>query len=82
MSFTVVPRRLARVEFDEAFDWYESQRGGLGVAFANELNAVFNRISAKPELHAVVHQDVRGARVRDFPRNPDGWKSRTWDWNR
>ena len=57
----------ARAEFDEAFDWYERQRAGLGVEFAEHVQAVFDTISARSEQHAPVHRDVRKALVRPFP---------------
>ena len=37
MSLPVVLRPEARVEFDEAFDWYEQRRLGLGVDFVAQL---------------------------------------------
>ena len=67
MTLPIVLRQEARAEFDEAFDWYEQQRVGPGVEFAERLQAVFDRISAMPELHAIVHRDVRKALVRRFP---------------
>ena len=47
MSLPVVLRRQARAEFDEAFDWYEEQRAGLGIEFAARVQAAFDRISAR-----------------------------------
>src|SRR3954466_12490981 len=67
MSLPVVLRREARAQFDEAFDWYERQRSGLGVEFVERVQDVFDRISNTPELHAVVHRDIRRALVRKFP---------------
>jgi plasmid stabilization system protein ParE len=67
MSLPVVLRRQARAEFDAAFDWYERQRAGLGPEFAERVQAVFDRISATPEMHAKVYRDVRRALVRQFP---------------
>ncbi len=67
MSFPLVVRRKARAEFDEAFDWYGRQRAGLGAQFAEKVQAVFDSISARPELHATVFRDVRKALVRPFP---------------
>ena len=67
MSLAVVLRRKAQAEFDEALDWYERQRAGLGVEFVDRVHAVFDRISATPEMHAVVYRDVRKALVRQFP---------------
>ena len=67
MTLPVVMRVQARAEFDEAFDWYEQQRTGLGVEFMEQVQAVFDQISAMPELHPAVYRDVRKALVRNFP---------------
>ena len=67
MSLPVVLRPEARAEFDEAFDWYEQQRPGLGVDFVAHVQEVVNRLGATPELHAQVFQDIRRAVVRRFP---------------
>ena len=67
MSLPLVIRRQARADFDEAFDWYEEQRPGLGVEFAGRVQAVFDSIAAMPEMHAPVYRDVRKALVRIFP---------------
>jgi plasmid stabilization system protein ParE len=67
MSLPVILRAEAQVEFDEAFDWYEARRPGLGVDFAERVQEVFDRISANPQIHGTVLQDVRKAVVRQFP---------------
>ena len=67
MSLPLVIRRKARADFDEAFDWYEPQRAGLGVEFAARVQAVLDSIAAMPELHAPTYRDVRKALVRPFP---------------
>ena len=67
MNLPLVLRAEARADFDEAFDWYEAQRPGLGIDFAARVQDVFDRISANPLLHAAVFQDVRKAVVQRFP---------------
>jgi plasmid stabilization system protein ParE len=67
MSLPIVLRREASAEFEEAFDYYESQRAGRGVTFTEQVQEVFERIAATPELHAVVLTDVRRAVVPRFP---------------
>jgi plasmid stabilization system protein ParE len=57
----------ARAEFDEAHDWYEDQEPGLGDRFSEHVQEVLDRIAANPELHQVVHKDIRRGIVRDFP---------------
>ena len=67
MSLPLVLGRKARADFDEAFDWYEQQRTGLGVEFAERVQSVFDRIASTPEIHPLVYRDVRKASVRPFP---------------
>jgi plasmid stabilization system protein ParE len=57
----------AKAEFDNAVDWYEKQRTGLGNSFLDRVRDVLQRISANPRLHAAVYLDVRKAVVRRFP---------------
>jgi len=67
MKPTLVLRSVARREFDEAADWYNRQRAGLGAEFIEEVNRVFESIRDRPELFAVAHEDLREALVRRFP---------------
>lgn len=65
-----LPVRLlpeAKAEFDSAADWYEQQRAGLGIDFVARVREVLNRISANPQLHPIVYNDVRKAVGRRFP---------------
>lgn len=38
MSWEIIFRDEARREFDEAYDWYEAQKEGLGDRFAARSN--------------------------------------------
>jgi plasmid stabilization system protein ParE len=67
MSLPVVLIPEARDEFDEAFDWYERQKMGLGITFSDHVQRVYDRISATPEMYRIVRQDVRKAGVKRFP---------------
>jgi plasmid stabilization system protein ParE len=67
MTLPVVLRDEAQAEFDEAFDFYEQRRAGLGVAFVTKVQEVFDRIAANPRMHAVVFADIRKAVVAKFP---------------
>jgi plasmid stabilization system protein ParE len=67
VSLPVVLRDEAQAEFDEAFDFYEGRRPGLGCDFAERVQEVFDNIGANPNVHAVVLADVRKAVVRRFP---------------
>ena len=67
MSLPVVLRAEAEAELDEALDYYERQRPGLGVAFAARVREVFDRIGADSQLHTAVFADIRKAVVAQFP---------------
>ena len=43
MSFSVVFRRAAEVEFADAAAWYESQCIGLGVEFSSEVEQAIEK---------------------------------------
>lgn len=65
-----LPIRLlpeARAEFDEAADWYERRRPGLGVAFAARVREALDRVAEDPARHATVYRDVRKTLVARFP---------------
>jgi toxin ParE1/3/4 len=67
MSFPIVFRRAARAEFDDAADWYEQRRAGLGAAFTAAVQRVLDQISAQPDFYPQVYQEVREALVAGYP---------------
>jgi len=67
MSLPVVLRDEAQAEFDEAFDYYDGQRAGLGAVLVTRVQEIFDRIAANPLMHRVVFADVRKAVVKQFP---------------
>jgi len=64
---TVIFRPQARREFDEAGDWYEKERLGLGMEFLAEIQLLIQRIASTPEQFPMLHRDVRKAVARRFP---------------
>jgi toxin ParE1/3/4 len=67
MSLPVAFRRAARSEFDDAADWYEQRRAGLGPAFTGAVQRVLDRIADQPDCYPVVWAGVREALVAGFP---------------
>ena len=68
MSLPVVLTAEAEADFDEAADWYE-QQAGRGTKFTLQVRQALARIGLMPELHAVLHRDIRRAKVQKFPYN-------------
>jgi len=60
-------RRQARHEHDEAGDWYEKERAGLGVEFLAEIDRLLQRIAGNPEQFPMLYRDVRKAVAHRFP---------------
>jgi plasmid stabilization system protein ParE len=67
MNRPVIFKRLARAEFDEAADWYESQKPDLGFQFTAAVRSTVEEIGARPRSHPQIHNDVREALVPRFP---------------
>ena len=60
---------LPEVEGDseEAFDWYESQRAGLGNEFFLAVDECLNRIESNPLVFQKIFKEMRRALTRKFP---------------
>lgn len=67
MNLPVILDPEARSEFDEAYDYYEACRSGLGESFADAVQVVFDRIGMMPQLHQLVFGSIRRGIVRGFP---------------
>ncbi len=60
-------RRLAKIEIDEAFDWYESKEPGVGVAFLDDINASLKQIQQNPFLYVTTYRSTHRALLDVFP---------------
>jgi plasmid stabilization system protein ParE len=67
MTPRLVFRLGARAEALDARDWYEARSPGLGLAFAQALDATFEAIVQRPEAFARVRGELRQALLRRFP---------------
>jgi plasmid stabilization system protein ParE len=57
----------AEADVEEAFQWYEAQRPGLGAAFRHALDVGVASVENGPEAYAVVHRNTRRALLPKFP---------------
>ncbi len=67
MSLPIKLRRAAQIEYDDAADWYESRRRGLGLRFVAAVRQVLEAVSAQPDGHPEVLPGVREAPVSRWP---------------
>lgn len=57
----------ARDELEQAIDFYNQRRRGLGYEFAQEVESAISRILAFPRAWPVVSPRARRCRTRRFP---------------
>lgn len=67
MTLQLRVRSEAEQDLQEAANWYEQQRSGLGSEFLDEVLNAFNQISGQPTLYPVVHRNTRRALTQRFP---------------
>ncbi|MDR3711307.1 MAG: type II toxin-antitoxin system RelE/ParE family toxin [Puia sp.] len=67
MNYGLVVQSEAVIEIQEAFEWYERRRAGLGFALIEELEEGFERLSKHPQHYTAINQKYRRLRVKRFP---------------
>jgi len=60
-------RSEAKNDIKIAYDWYETQRLGLGEDFLLTLEASYAEIARTPTLYQTIHKTARRKLVRRFP---------------
>jgi toxin ParE1/3/4 len=63
----LILRKEAEEDIQQAFDWYESQRSGLGSTYLAELEQVLEHIQEQPQRYPPVQNSLRRALCRRFP---------------
>ncbi len=67
MTIAVYVRPEAQADIEQASDWYERQRPGLGGDFLDEVLDTFDRVAENPQSYPVVHRQTRRAVIHRFP---------------
>jgi plasmid stabilization system protein ParE len=65
LSLRVLPAAAADIE--DAHEWYQARRPGLGDEFLQSVTNTLGTILRQPERYPVVHRDLRRALLRRFP---------------
>ena len=60
-------RPAAAADVQEAYNWYEEQRMGLGDEFLSSMGSLVEQIRDNPLRYPVVYRDTRRALLRRFP---------------
>jgi toxin ParE1/3/4 len=64
---TLVVRPAAAADVEEAYNWYEQRRIGLGEEFLAQVRTVLDAIESSPARFPFIHRQTRRALVRRFP---------------
>ena len=60
-------RPEAASDIEEACQWYERQRAGLGGEFLSAVDAKMRDVAAHPTAYQVIYRDARRALLGRFP---------------
>jgi plasmid stabilization system protein ParE len=63
----LVPLLAAEIDIQQAYDYYEEFREGLGAVFMHRLDEAFGQLRVFPESGPVVHGVYRRLLVPGFP---------------
>ena len=67
MPYRVFVEPLAKQDIRLAKQWLADQKEGLEEYFRDELDQAINRISSNPHAYAVVENEIRQAKLKNFP---------------
>lgn len=67
MSLPLEFHPAVRGEIDDAHDWYEQRRPGLGRDFLDEIERVLAEITANPARYGFVDAGIREGLLNRFP---------------
>jgi plasmid stabilization system protein ParE len=67
MTRRLIIRPQAQTDLEEAAEWYEARRPGLGDEFLREVGPVMETLREKPFQFPNVYKHARRARLEGFP---------------
>ncbi len=65
--YTIVIQPEAEADLDDAYEWYEEHRTGLGDQFLAAIEAAFDQLRKTASVQRIVYKSVRQSLVRRFP---------------
>jgi len=63
----IIIRPEAESDIDDAYQWYESQRKGLGDNFLLCIEEALSRASRNPLIYSILYKEVRRVLIHRFP---------------
>ena len=67
MAFRLIVAPEVETDLDQAVQWYEARKSGLGAEFLTNVTATVQEIVRMPEVHRIVERHYRRGLVKRFP---------------
>ncbi|MDI3318206.1 type II toxin-antitoxin system RelE/ParE family toxin [Pinibacter soli] len=67
MSYTLELQAEAVIDIQDAFEWYEEQKRGLGFELLDEIEAGFEKICESPFHYSSINESFRRFKIKRFP---------------
>lgn len=67
MSYNIVLQTEALSEIQDAFDWYEEQKDGLGYELLEEIELCFQKLTEHPSRYSYINPLYRRIKTNRFP---------------
>ena len=67
MPYKLRLQNEAIFDMQQAFEWYEEQRSGLGSSFLDEVETCFQKLIQSPEHFGYINKLLRRIKVNGFP---------------
>ncbi|MDB4903333.1 MAG: hypothetical protein JWQ63_2614 [Mucilaginibacter sp.] len=67
MGYNLLLQTEAILEIQEAFEWYEEQKEGLGYELIEEIEVCYEKRSIHPERYSYINQLYRRIKTNRFP---------------
>ncbi|MCW3110214.1 MAG: hypothetical protein JWQ09_4720 [Segetibacter sp.] len=65
--YQLIVKHRALIMVQEAYNWYEKQKEGLGEQFLSELDIYYEKLERTPEFYGKIENNYRQVRLKRFP---------------
>jgi toxin ParE1/3/4 len=66
MDYALKIQSEAVIDIQEAFEWYQMKKAGLGFEFMEEIETGFQKIAAQPHYYTSINQRFRRFKITRF----------------
>lgn len=67
MAYNLHVQAEAIMDMQDAFDWYQAKKDGLGFEFLEEVETGFQNICNNPQYYTAINGHFRRHKVKRFP---------------